>query len=138
MDERAIRHMEWIQRIIDRMSQNSFAVKAAAVALVSAALAFAVNRHEANSLLIAILPAIVFWGLDAFYLRQERLFRALYDGVRTAALSGTPADLFSMDTSRYNSQVPGWLRMCWTRTIGWLYGPMVVFILLVGRGTTTC
>ena len=28
------------------------------------------------------MPVIVFWGLDAYYLLQERLYRSLYDKVR--------------------------------------------------------
>ena len=28
------------------------------------------------------MPVIVFWGLDAYYLLQERLYRSLYDRVR--------------------------------------------------------
>ena len=32
--------------------------------------------------LIAYIPIIVFWFLDAYYLLQERLFRSLYGKVR--------------------------------------------------------
>src|SRR6266705_3956662 len=28
--------------------------------------------------LVALIPALAFWGLDAFYLRHGRLFRQLY------------------------------------------------------------
>ena len=28
------------------------------------------------------MPVIVFWGLDAYYLLQEKLYRLLYDKVR--------------------------------------------------------
>lgn len=30
---------------------------------------------------IAIVPAIVFWMLDAYYLQQERKFRGIYNDV---------------------------------------------------------
>ena len=32
--------------------------------------------------LIAYVPIIVFWGLDTYYLLQERLYRSLYNKVR--------------------------------------------------------
>ncbi len=32
--------------------------------------------------LIAYVPTLVFWGLDAYYLLQERLYRALYNSIR--------------------------------------------------------
>lgn len=80
-------------------------------------------------LLVALLPALTFWGLDAYYLRQERLFRKLYDAVR----KGTPTDPgmgpFSMDTSAFNGQVASWWRTCGSKKVAWLYGPMVAAIL---------
>ena len=80
-------------------------------------------------LLVALLPALTFWGLDAYYLRQERLFRKLYDAV----WKGTPTDPgkgpFSMDTSAFNGQVASWWRTCGSKKVAWLYGPMVAAIL---------
>lgn len=32
--------------------------------------------------IVAYIPAIVFWGLDSYYLLQERLYRSLYEKVR--------------------------------------------------------
>lgn len=32
--------------------------------------------------LVAYVPVVGFWGLDAYYLIQEKLYRSLYDKVR--------------------------------------------------------
>ena len=32
--------------------------------------------------LVAYVPVIIFWWLDAYYLLQERIYRSLYDKVR--------------------------------------------------------
>jgi hypothetical protein len=52
---------------------------------LSAAL-FALAARDSNSAfaVLALFPAVPFWGLDAYYLWQERLFRRLYDELRLA------------------------------------------------------
>lgn len=80
--ENKIRHLEAIQGIINRMAGNSFALKGWAVTLVAGIFALAGKDTDKLYFLVAYVPIIVFWGLDAYYLLQERLYRALYDKVR--------------------------------------------------------
>jgi hypothetical protein len=91
-----LKHLEMIQAVITRMGSNSFSVKGWSVTLVAALFALAASQNKPDFVLIAFLPAIVFWGLDAYYLRQERLFRALYNDV--ASKKEEEID-FSMNTS---------------------------------------
>jgi len=76
------KHLEMIQNVITRMANNSFMLKGWAVTLVAGI--FALASKDANKVffLIAYVPIVTFWGLDAYYLRQERLYRKLYDDVR--------------------------------------------------------
>lgn len=80
--ENKLKHLEMIQGIINRMASNSFALKGWSVTLVAGI--FALSSKDANEIyfLIAYIPIIVFWFLDAYYLLQERLFRSLYGKVR--------------------------------------------------------
>ncbi len=132
MTEPVMKHLDLIQAVINRLAQNSFAYKGWAITLVAGIFALAAARDASpRFLLVALLPTLAFWGLDAYCLREERLFRKLYDAVRRAA----PADLedgpFTMNTSPYTAQVQTWRRTCWSKTIGWLYGPIVVLIIVV-------
>lgn len=127
--EHPIKHLELIQAVVTRLAQNSFAYKGWSIVLVSAIFALAAKEANPQYLLVALIPTMAFWGLDAYYLRQERLFRRHYDAVRTAPAADLEANPFSMDTSPYNSQVPTWWSTCWSKTIGWLYGPIVLVIL---------
>jgi hypothetical protein len=136
MDDHTIKHLTLIEAIITRLAQNSFSYKGWAITLVAAIFALAAKEVNPSYLLIALIPTLAFWGLDAYYLRQERLFRKLYDAVRS---SGTAVSPFSMDTSSYNNQVATWWSTCWSKTIWWLYGPMAMVVLVVtgiaaGRG----
>lgn len=76
------KHLEMIQNVITRMANNSFMLKGWAVTLVAGIFALASNDANKIFFLIAYVPIITFWGLDAYYLRQERLYRKLYDDVR--------------------------------------------------------
>jgi len=129
MTDQTVAHLQMIQSVVSRLAQNSFTYKGWAVTVVSAILALAVQQSRALYLFVALLPTLAFWGLDAYYLRQERLFRKLYDGVRT-----TPgaSQAFSMDTSPYATQVATWWGTCWSKTIAWLYGPLVIILLITG------
>ncbi len=71
-----------IQGIINRMASNSFALKGWSVTLVAGI--FALSSKDANEIyfLIAYIPIVTFWFLDAYYLLQERLFRTLYGKIR--------------------------------------------------------
>jgi len=43
---------------------------------------FAVNSDNLWLPVASFLPTLTFWGLDAYFLRAERLFRKLYGQVR--------------------------------------------------------
>lgn len=76
-----IGHLNMIQEIITRMGNNSFSLKQWAVGIMIAIYAFAgENSHKA--VIVTIIPLVVFWILDSYYLMIERKFRCLYDEVR--------------------------------------------------------
>ena len=80
--ENKIKHLELIQGIINRMSSNSFMLKGWAVTLVAGTFAIASKDTDKMYFLVAYIPIIVFWFLDAYYLKQEHLYIALYNEVR--------------------------------------------------------
>ena len=82
MNEAVIKHLEMIQSVITRMASNSFMLKGWAVTIAAAL--FTLSAVGTNPLFFAavFLPILLFWGLDSYYLMQERMFRVLYDYVR--------------------------------------------------------
>jgi hypothetical protein len=133
VDQR-IRHLEMIQGVVGRLSQNSFVVRSWSVTVVSAV--FAVVEVGSGTLstrvLIAIMPAIMFWGLDAYYLRQERLFRCLYAAVAQNLQERKEADAvppFGMDTNPFRPQVSGWWRTALRPTVAAI--PLALIVVTV-------
>ena len=68
-----------IQGAINRMAGNSFLIKGWSVTLVVGLSAFAAKDSDASFAAIAIGAAVLFGGLDAYYLALEKKFRTLYD-----------------------------------------------------------
>ena len=83
--ENKINHLQMIQSVISRMGSNSFAIKgwtAAIMVAVYALIGDTKNDSNSSAILISIIPVIVMWILDTYYLVLEKKFRKLYDDVR--------------------------------------------------------
>lgn len=121
-------HLEMIQGVINRLSHNSFLLKGWSVILVSAMFALAAKDTKLVFIYLAYFPAISFWGLDGYFLHQERLFRALFDHVR--ALDKDEID-FSMNTSIVKDKVLSWPAVTLSKTLIVFHGVIIVTIILV-------
>lgn len=75
-------HLQMIQDIIARMGQNSFHMKGWAIGIMIAIFSFAGDQSNIKCILFTIMPMIIMWFLDSYYLQLERKFRLLYDDVR--------------------------------------------------------
>ena len=64
-----VEELKIIQDIIKRMALNSFLIKGWAITLVVATLLLKGNKYQ---VLIAFIPLLVFWFLDAYFLWQEK------------------------------------------------------------------
>jgi len=133
--EKKLKHLEMLQNVIDRMAGNSFSLKGWSVVLVSALFALAASDSNTQFVYLAFLPLMMFWMLDGYFLWQERLYRKLYDRVRTAPESEVD---FSMDTSSVKGEVSSWMTTMFSRTLLIYYGAIlgvVVAITVVTLGS---
>lgn len=98
LSEARIKHLELIQAAIGRLGNDSFLVKGWAVTVVGIFVGFAVDKTDGALALVSVLPALFFWALDTRFLRDERLFRVLYDHIRCS--TGGIEPFFMAATSR--------------------------------------
>jgi hypothetical protein len=127
MDKKLI-HLEMIQGVINRLSQNSFLLKGWCVVLVSALFALAAGNSKVYFIYLAYFPVLAFWVLDAYFLWQERLFRALYDHVRK--MKEEDID-FSMDRSIVRDRVRPWADVIFSKTLLIFHGTVLGSIIIV-------
>ncbi|PKG44176.1 hypothetical protein [Psychroflexus sp. MES1-P1E] len=81
IEEDKRKHLEFIQGVINRHNSNSFTIKGWTITISAALYALAGTIKEPSIVLISIAPIVIFWGLDAFYLSNERCFVDLYNAV---------------------------------------------------------
>lgn len=97
------KHMDYIQSAISRMAANSFSLKGWNVTIVAAIVALSFKESDWRIYASALFLNIVFWALDAYYLRQEKLFRMLYNKV-SKIKDDNEVD-FSMHTNEFKRYV---------------------------------
>jgi hypothetical protein len=129
-----IKHLEMIQAVIARMASNSFLIKGWAVTLTVALLGFAVSKSHAGLAAAALIPIAVFGLLDGYYLRTERVFRALYNRVRdgsdrvTPFYMGATSDVF---LAELRDEEKSWQATYLSRTVFGFYIVLLVTVALV-------
>jgi hypothetical protein len=115
-----LKHLEFIQAAIARMSTSSFLFKGWAVTIAAGLSAFAAKNTK-NAIIVAIVSTMLFWGLDGYYLWLERGFVRLHKIV--AAKSGSEID-FSMEIDKSNATCE-WFKTCFRRHIFFFYGTLI-------------
>lgn len=133
-----VKHLEFIQSNIARMNQCSFQMKGWMVAIVSALLALYASSVDSITgegtkmyIFVAIVPTVIFWILDSYYLQQERKFRGVYNDLIDAE-ERKKIKLFQMPLDRYNGWKYCLFNVMISITEGLLYVPVIVGLIVAG------
>lgn len=126
-----IKHLEMIQKVIDRMGSNSFQMKSWMLVVATALLGSFANTGNKNFVLLAIFPTVVFWFLDSYFLQQERKFRGVYDDVIGNSKDPQPVQPFTMPIGRYTGGKYSLWDVFTSITIFTLYGSITLILLAI-------
>lgn len=135
MSNKEVLHKEidLIQGIITRMANNSFLLKGWMITIIVAVLALTKDTLVTNDIsylsLILLLPLLVFWYLDAFFLHKEKCFRELYNWVITNRLNNEEF-MYSLDYSRFEDDVDNICVIMFSKTLRTFYG--ITALILIG------
>ena len=110
------------------MNSNSFQVKEWMITIVSALFALYVNSSNSSYIFVGLVPTVLFWYLDAYYLQLERKFRGLYNDVLSDNHKILP---FTMPIEKYKDCNYSIWSAIFSKTIGWLYA-IILALLLIG------
>lgn len=72
-------HLSISQSIIQRMAANSTTCKASCITLVSAILVLIADKGKPQFAYIALIPTMLFFAMDVYYLALEKMFRKSYN-----------------------------------------------------------
>lgn len=112
-----------IQNITKRMATNSLIIKGWAVVVVGIILLLSSTEYQA---LIAVFALLVFWYLDAYFLQQKKMYRALYKEIVENKLN-IGDDFFDIRTARYEAgiEVPRPSKLMLSKTLLIFYGSIL-------------
>lgn len=123
-----LKHLEFIQAAITRQAQNSFQMKNWTIVVLAALVALYAEKGDAMYLVVSLAAVVAFWGLDGYYLHQERKFRDLYDKV-VNDLNEDTDKVVPLSMVLENEQgFRRWICVCVSRSIICIYLPIAVAI----------
>lgn len=129
--ERKMKHLEFIQGVIARLSTHSFRLKTISLIQIGAIVAFAFSYQDTHdsarlALLAGVLAGFGLWLLDAQFIRDEKAYRKLYTHV--SEIEDDKDIDFSMDIGSAKGSIPGAM---FSRTLFNFY-PILIGPMLIG------
>lgn len=125
-----IAHLTMLQGVMARMGSNSFALKALSATFGSAAIAIMATAQKPSPYyaVAAIVPILIFWLMDAQYLRYERSYRKLYERVRR----GEEVEAYDLNAEPFMSETGHVFRLAITWSVAWFYAAILISFGVVG------
>lgn len=112
------KHLDFIQAIIARLFSSSSTAKSWGFTVSMAAFGISATRTIPFVAMLGLI-AIAFFGLlDSNYLREERLFRELYNDARRGHI-----EVYSMNKDTYADQCPRH-KVILSWSVAGFYGPL--------------
>jgi hypothetical protein len=122
-----LKHLEFVQGVVNRLSTNSFLLKGWSVILISALFALSAKEADRSFALLAYIPGFAFWGLDGYFLALERCYRKLYEKVR--ATDHDKIDFVMIIDKQQGAR--RWLRAALSKTQVVFHGAVLIAVTLV-------
>ncbi|MDR1123283.1 MAG: hypothetical protein LBL61_01460 [Elusimicrobiota bacterium] len=126
-------HLEFIQDVITRMNANSFQIKEISVLLATACFAIYAADKVSLMLLIPVLPTVILWCLDTYYLQQERKFRGIYEDV-AGIKNNNIIKPYEMPIQKYTPDKNikyGFLNVMRSQTLILFYLPLIILSIFL-------
>lgn len=129
------KEIDLIQSCITRMAQNSFMVKGWFVSLYVVILALLPEKVNLFLLCAALVAVnLIFWHLDGFFLRTEKVYRKIYDWVLEARPQNNRELMYKLNHVEFKGKIDEtesvWQFM-WSKTLRWFYLIPLLFVLIV-------
>ena len=127
-NENMLKYLEFLQNIITRMNTNSFQIKTFAITIASAIIAFFYNKnYDKSALVFYIAMILIFWILDASYLRMERAYRDIYNDV----IKGEKYELFNLSAKeRLKNSKFNYCCIIFSWSLAPLYLCLIIMVLI--------
>ncbi len=117
------------------MAGNSFLIKGWSVTVLSLVTAFVLNDGDPRLVPVAYFLVLMFWFLDAYYLKIEKNYRELYKAV---CKTEEKAIDFNLASNGYSKKAGSYGAVLFSTTLLLFYGALIVFVVVVHLMTGVC
>lgn len=129
------KEIDLIQACITRMAQNSFMIKGWFVSIYAVILALLPEKVNMFLLCIALVAVnMIFWYLDGFFLRTEKIYRKIYDWVLEVRPQNNRELMYQLNPGKFNGKiekVESVGEAMWSKTLRWFYLIPLVIVIIV-------
>lgn len=123
-------HLGILQAVINRMAGNSTATKAWCVTLVSAVLVLVADKGRPEFAYLALIPAVLFGALDAYYLALEKGFRDRYSNFVEKVHSGSLSIDELYTVAPYGNKSSQQFKAIMSFSVWGFYGSLISLVLI--------
>lgn len=100
------KEIDLLQSCIDRMAKNSFMIKGWFVSIYAVILALLPEKVDVMLLCVVLIVVnILFWYLDGVYLRDEKIFRRIYQWVVEARKQNDRELMYQLELNLYKNKI---------------------------------
>lgn len=129
------KEIDLIQSCISRMAQNSFMVKGWFVSIYAVILALLPERVNMLLLCVSLISAnLIFWYLDGFFLRTEKIYRKIYDWVLEVRPKNNRELMYQLNPTCFKGKIGAvesiW-KIMWSKTLKWFYLIPLLIVMVV-------
>jgi len=127
-------YFNMIQRVITRLAQNSFQIKAWSATIFTAILVVTFSFINILIFIVLLIVMTLFWYLDSYYLKQERLFRRLYNkkvGEYNEKIKRTNIKIFDMNIEDFKSDEQKVSRIMFSVSEFCFYLPFIIALIIM-------
>ena len=129
-----IEYLKMIQNVINRIAKNTFMIKTWTTTIIAGILILTFSLLNIVTFIMLLGIVIMFWILDSYYLRLERLYRKLYNH-KVDEYYNSPdknsVKLFDMDYSPYQDDEKTIIRTMISKSEIFYYSPFIVIFIVL-------
>lgn len=139
------KHLEFVFSTISNISGRHLTIRGWSVGLLTAMLIYTGSDEPSSFIILAsIIPAILFWSIEASLLFQERTYRVIYEQLRKDLVDDfdkdSPKDTniptFSISPRSGFGRVPNTLQTCFSKSLIIFHGSIIFVIFCLNIYTT--